>query len=227
MKRYIFILLLFTSIHGFSQLLENKSNLYLTYQNGHILGAEKFNNNGIIAPSYFSNFEHANGFSIKNTFKVFPYFSAGFSVALMDIKGWHNDEFIGYENSTLTTYDIKPIIQFHNRFQSSGLFNRLKIYGELSPNIGVSKLFIVNNMVEITGAENTIEDGIKSIKPYYGVQAGIGSEYALSNKFGISFDISIQRNFITHSLFIDNKYTLFGVNIGVFFNLAKFKRFKY
>jgi len=227
MNRLILIVVLCLSINGYAQLLENKTNLSLSYQRALFMGGEMFNSKGTIAPSFYSNFKQANGLVVKETQKISDHISVGVSVGLLSASGWQSRNYASYDGSKSTTMSFQPVFQYHTKFAKSGLYNRLKWYGELSPVLGWSTLDISNHMFEIVGDKNPLNQVVNSNKLSYGVQVGVGGEYALTNKLGLLLNLSVQQSYIHSPMFIDNKYTLSSINIGMYYNLSKIKRFNY
>lgn len=227
MRKIIIICLLCVwGIEAYSQLLEDRANFYIGYQTAIFSGNELFNDHGTISPAFYSNLTSTDGFNIKYTLHVSPYFSTGFKVGLLNATDWESKNYSSYNNSTSTTFDLQPLIQIHNRFQKNGLYNRLKLYGEISPLIGLSLINMANNIFEINGS-GVNNKRLSSKNLIYGLNAGVGSEYAFTNKTGIFVDFSVQKILTNSPLFLDNRYTLLGFNAGIRINISKVKRFNY
>ena len=227
MKKIILICLLaILGIKAYSQLLEDKTNVYMSYQRALFLGNELFNDQGTISPSFYSNLTSNNGFNFKHLIKISPNFSTGYKFGFLAAMNWQSDKYKSYDDSKSTTINFQPVIQIHNKFQENGLYNRLKFYGELSPLIGLSMVNVKNNLFDISGpGVNT--DTFKSNDLVFGIETGIGCEYALTNKMGAFANLSVQECFISSPLFIDSRYTLLGLNVGVRVNISKVKRYNY
>lgn len=227
MKKIIIICLLCAlGIKGYSQLLEDKANFYIGYQTGIFSGNELFNDNGTISPAFYSNLTSNNGLNIKYVLNVSSYFSTGFKVELLNATDWESKNYSSYNNSTSITFNLQPLIQIHNRFQKNGLYNRLKLYGEISPVIGLSLVNMDNNIFDINGS-GVDNKRLSSKNLIWGLSAGVGSEYAFTNKTGVFLDFSVQEILINSPLFLDNRYTLLGFNAGIRINISKVKRFNY
>ncbi|MDD2797443.1 MAG: hypothetical protein PHV20_02510 [Bacteroidales bacterium] len=213
-------------INAHSQMLEDKNNLYLGYQNGFYLGDALFNNQGTSAPSFYSNFTLNNGLEVKNLYNLTPLVSAGLKFGFLNSTNWQCRNYESYNGSKSSTINLQPVIQLHTKFQKNGLYNRVKIFGEISPIIGYSMLKIRNNIFDIIGYKWNY-DNFNRTDLIYGLEVGVGCEYSFSNKIGAFVNISRQECFVSTPLFLDNRYTFLGLNIGVRLNISKVKRFKY
>jgi hypothetical protein len=227
MKKIIIICILsIFGVKGFSQLFEDRNNFYIGYQSSIYLGNGLFNDHGTISPSFYSNLTSNNGLVIKDIFKLSPIFCAGFKLGFLMSANWQSNNYVSYNGSKSTTINLQPVIQIHSKFRESGLYNRMKLYGELSPVIGFSMVSIKNNLFDISSSEEN-NDTFISNDLIYGLEAGVGCEYAFTNKTGAFINLSVQEGFINTPLFLDNRYTLLGLNVGVRINLSKVKRFNY
>ena len=227
MKKIIFIFLLSVlCMSGYSQLFEDKTNFYISYERGLFLGNELFNDHGTISPSFYSNLTSNNGLMVKDIFNLSPLFSAGIKLGFLTSTDWKSNKYISYNGSKSAIINFQPVIQIHNKFQKNGLYNRLKVYGEVSPVIGFSMISIKNNLFDISDTKLD-NDTFSSNDLIFGLEAGVGCEYAFTNKTGAFINMSVQEGFINTPYFLDNRYTLLGLNVGVRINISKVKRFNY
>jgi len=227
MKKITFIFLLSVlCMRGYSQLFEDKTNFYISYERGLFLGNELFNDHGTISPSFYSNLTSNNGLMVKDIFNLSPLFSAGIKLGFLTSTDWKSNKYISYNGSKSAIINFQPVIQIHNKFQKNGLYNRLKVYGEVSPVIGFSMISIKNNLFDISDTKLD-NDTFSSNDLIFGLEAGVGCEYAFTNKTGAFINMSVQEGFINTPYFLDNRYTLLGLNVGVRINISKVKRFNY
>src|SRR5665647_833184 len=227
MKRILLIsILCVLGIKSYSQLLEDKTNFYIAYQRGLFLGSELFNNNGTISPSFYSNLRSNNGLTFKYLSNLSPSLGVGLKLGFLSSTHWQSGNYRSYNGSSSATITLQPVFQIRTKFNESGLYNRLKLYGELSPVIGFSMLSIQNNLFDITGSDEN-NDTFSSNNLTFGVEAGVGCEYAFTNRTGAFINMSVQEGFIKTPFFIDNRYTLLSFNVGVRINILKVKRFNY
>jgi hypothetical protein len=230
MKRILLIsLIIFFRINGFGQFLDNKASLYLGYETGFNLGNELFNNQGTSAPSFYSNFKSLNGLNFKGIFfKLSDHISTGLSTNFIYNTDWRSRHYTSFLNSNEISFSFKPVIQYHTMYSEKGIYNRLKLYGELSPVIGYSMASLTNiNFVFISETDLNNSQLLKSNSIFYGLNLGGGAEYKLSNSFGIFANLSIQESFNESHIFIDNRKTALTFSIGTAICLSKGKRFNY
>jgi hypothetical protein len=227
MKKIILIgILCIFGIHGYSQLLEDKTNIYISYQTGLYLGNELFNDHGTIAPSFYTNLSSNNGLNVNYISNFSKYLSSGFKVGVLISTNWQNKSYTSYNDSRSATINFQPVIQIHSEFQKNGLYNRLKLYAEISPVIGFTMVGIKSNLFDISSSDENI-DTFTSNNLMYGLEAGIGGEYSFTNKTGAFINLSMQEGFVHSPLFVDSRYTLLGFSVGIRINISKVKRFNY
>ena len=228
MKRILLIsLIIFSQLNVFGQFLENSTSLLVGYETGLNLGNELFNNHGTLAPSFYSNFNSLNGLNIKGIFKLSGHISTGLSTSFLYNSDWKSMHYTSYLNSNEMSFSLKPVIQYHTIYSEKGIYNRLKLYGELSPVLGYSMANLTNSNFVVISETDLNSQLLKSNNIFYGLSLGGGAEYKLSNKFGIFANVSIQESFVTSHIFIDNSKTALILSIGTVISLSKGKRYNY
>jgi len=227
MKKYILIIIICVAgLKIYGQLLENKTNLYFGYQTGLFAGNEMFDYRGTISPSFYSNLTQNNGLFIKSIIRISSNTGAGFKLGALRSSGWQNNSYVTYNNSESTIVSLNPVFRINTGFMRTGLYNRLKLFGEISPFIAWSALNIKNNVFFINNSDTEVRRFIiTDLIP--GIEAEVGCEYAFSNNTGVFLSLSVQEGFVKSPVFLDNNYTFLGINIGVYLNIAKVKRFNY
>lgn len=227
MKKIIFISVFYIlGLNVYSQLFEYKTNFSFGYSSGMFAGNELFNNEGTISPAFYSNLTSNNGIVVKYIFNPTPIFGLGLKLKVLNSTNWQSENYVSYDGSESNIINVQPVFQIHNKFSETGIFNRLKLYGEISPVIAYSTLHVKNNLFDIRGYEINSDVFIEK-KIIYGLEAGVGCEYAFTNKTGAFLDVSVQEGFVDSPLFLDNRYTFIGLNLGVRINITKVKRFNY
>lgn len=227
MKKIMIICALYVlCIKGYGQLLEDNTSFYIGYQKGIYLGSELFNDQGTISPSFYSNLKSNYGFMAKETIKLSPIFDTGAKIVFSNSTNWRSDNYTSYRNSKSSTITLQPVFQIHNAFKKSGIYNRLKILGEVSPLLGYSAINMQNNLFDISGVRPDM-NRLSSYNLIYGIEAGVGCEYSFTNALGAFVNLSVQETFIDSPLLIDTSYTLMGLNLGLRLNITKVKRFNY
>lgn len=218
------LMLLCLEVNG--QLFSDRSNLFAGFQTGVFAGGELFNHQGTVAPSFYSNFSHNYGYVLKQSVVLSPCYSAGLKVTMLYSENWQSDRYSSYKGAESKILAVLPTLEVHNKFSHYGLFNRLKLYADIAPVFGWSNTSIKSDIFYIKGNVEVNEVFIHD-HFFVGVNAGIGSEFAFTNSFGVFVDLSVQEAFFRHPFFVDNRYTLFAANFGVRINLIKHKRFIY
>jgi len=228
MKRIILIsLIVFLQVNVFGQLLDNRANFQIGYETGINLGKELFNNQGIMAPSFYSNFKSLNGITFKGILKLSEHISTGLSTSILYNSDWESQHYSSYIKSNEKSISIKPVFQYHTAFKDKNIFNRLKLYGEVSPVIGFSAVSLAYSNFDVIGAADLKSQLLKSNNIYYGLSLGGGAEYKITNRIGVFANLSIQEHLIESPIYIDNRRSALTLSIGTVLSLAKYKRFNY
>jgi len=228
MKRILLIsiiILLRTTIFG--QFLDNRTSLQLGYETGINLGNELFNNQGILAPSFYSNFKSLNGINVKGITKLSDYISTGVSTSFLYNSVWESNHYSSYLQSNEMSISLMPVFQYHTKFSEKGIYNRLKLYVEISPVIGYSMASLQNSNFDIISETDLSNQLLTSNNIYVGLSLGGGGEFKFSNSIGIFANLSIQENFVQSPIYIDNRKGDLLLRIGTVFSLSKVKRFNY
>ena len=228
MKRILIIvsvLLITPSVFG--QLIDKKLNIYAAYNIGNFSGEEMSNNNGFIFPKLYSNMSELNGYSLKANYKILPLFSIGLEGGEMRGTNWSSENNDLYNGAEVRLKSISPVFQIHTRFNETGIFNRLKLFGEVSPVFGQSKLQLKNSIFEINSVDGIDMKLLESIDNYFGVKGCIGIEYAFSKGAGFMMSYSAQKNYISSAFYNDADFVFGQISIGLYFRLLYNKRYTY
>lgn len=229
-KKNLFILLLFTIWFlnsSFAQLTEKNLNIYISYNIGNSLGKEMSNDNGFIYPYLYSNMSKLNGYSFKATYKIHTLFRAGLEGGELRGTNWSAENNILYEGAKVNLKSISPVFQIHTRYNETGLYNRLKIYGEVAPVFGQSKLQLQKPIFEMDNSNESEMKFLETIDNYLGIKGGVGVEFAFSKDAGINLSYSVQQNFISSALYNDEDFLYGQLSIGLYFRLFYDKRYAY
>lgn len=201
-----------------AQVVDSKMKLFLGYGVGNYLGDQLFNDQGTIAPSFYRNLENVNAINVGISYKLLSNYSVVFSVDNQRYSSWLSDIHTSYTNSSIKAIHFCPAIQYHTAYTERGLFNQLKLYGHLSP---VFSFSTINYPIRPTD----FDAGVEFRELNYGVRATLGAEYALTNKIGVFANASIQQSFVNSQLYIDTRYLLTKVNIGLALTISWPKSF--
>jgi opacity protein-like surface antigen len=210
-----------------SQLINKKLNIHVNYNIGDFMGKDFSNDNGFVYPYLYSNMTKLNGYSFKATCKIHSLFSAGLEGGEMTGTNWSAENNILYEGAKVNLKSISPVFQIHTRYNETGLYNRLKIYGEVAPVFGQSKLQLQKPIFEINSSSESENLFLESVDSYFGIKGGAGVEFAFSKEAGINLSYSVQQNFISSAFYNDEDFLHSQLSIGLYFRLFYDKRFAY
>lgn len=222
------VLLIFLGIIYFNlsgQILENKLNIYLGYEIGQFPGKAFVNDANFISPSLFSNYKDVSGISFKGMIRSCQYISPGISLNYMRASNWETTQYEDYKDSKFSIFSFSPVIQIHNKYSESGFSNRFRIFVEFGPTIGITKLFLKYPIFYIENENDAVEGPLKRSDFFYGLKAGFGMELILNQAFGIYFENSVNRNWVSSKLYNDRHFTGFHLGLGLIVRLRKDKRF--
>jgi hypothetical protein len=226
MRRIILIaILLFLSHSGHAQLLDNKINMYIGYNTGAFLGKESVNKGSFIFPSLYSNFHDLMILSFKTIVKGNQYYSFGVGFNNLYASGWETDKSQIYNNSMIKQYSLSPIIQIHNKYEETGIFNRITGFFEIAPTIGLSNLTLEYPLFDIQDQNGNISQPMSSYDIFYGIKCDVGFNLAITRAFGIYFAYSIQHNWINSKLYNDNQFSSSQLGLGLVIRFEKDKRY--
>lgn len=219
MKQVILsIIFIFYSLYSVAQLFETKSNFLIGYNAGGFVGKQLFNSQGTIAPSYYSAIDTFKGLTLGVAYKLSTHFSTGILVDYSYSSKWKSPQYTTYDSSLIQSFHFCPVIQYHTAYNEFGLWNRFKMYANLSPVVSYSRVVLPIALRETTSFLYINEMS-------YGARFTVGAEYALSNQVGVFLNTSLQQSFVKSQLYIDSNYLLQNVNIGLCFTLLKSKTF--
>jgi len=227
-KTTILIINLLLSFIVHAQLIDNKLNIYLSYSVGSFWGSETINEDNYITPSLYSNYNNLSGFSLKGLVNAKDILSFGANFDYQSANNWNSSNYVDYENSEVQLYSITPLARIHNKFKEKGLFNRLKIYGELGPTIGISSLSLSQSLYNIrTDDNNDFSHPMKDGNIFLGLKGAVGFEYSFTQSFGCFLSYSYNLNWISSKFYNDKNLKSSIINVGLVVKLKKNKYFYY
>lgn len=229
-KQLITILIFFIYNCSFinAQLIDNNLNFYFGYRNNSILGGKFTNENGFISPSLYSNMDKSNSYSIKGIYKYKNKLSLGLGIEFNTINNWNLKNYDNYNNSKVNNFSINPIIQMHTSNHERGIFNRLKLYIQISPIIGISSLTLNNPYLEFQS--NTIpyiNIPSSSTDLFGGFEFSGGFEFILTSGIGIFCNYGYKNCWIRSDFYNDKRFSNTFIEGGLFLRLNKNKHFYY
>lgn len=234
MRKIVLIAItLFLSYFSHAQLLDNKINIYIGYNQGAFHGKEMVNEGSFISPSLYPNYNDLTELSFKALVKRNKFYSLGLGFnnlnasAWNTTSGWNMVSFRIYNNSKIKQYSLTPTIQIHNKFAKTGVFNRIKLFFEIAPTIGLSELTLVYPLFDIQNQNEIVSQPMNSRDIFYGIESNVGFELSITRTFGLFFSYSIQQNWVKSKLYNDNKFFCSNIGLGLVIRLIQNKRFYY
>lgn len=230
MKRLVIIIGIFFLILNalYSQLLNNKLTIRAGYSAGFFLGNSAINDENMDFPSVYSNYNGLNnGLSVNAVYNYKPFYSIGIGIDYLIANNWENSEYDYYADSKLKLYSLSPVFQFHNKFNDIGIFNKLKLYIELAPSMGISSLKLSEPLFDVQGENDTVYQVMNSNDFFYGIKAGAGVDLSLNQFLGIFLNYSYQFSWVSSDLYLDKHFSNSTITLGLFIRLRKEKLYFY
>jgi hypothetical protein len=153
--------------------------------------------------------------------------SAGMAVEQLQASDWEQKDNSDYANSSIGLYSLSTVIQIHNPYKEAGFSNRFKIFGEIAPLAGLTKLSLNNPLFDIRSNEYIVKQPLKSNDFFYGIKGTLGVEFAINQFAGICCSYSFSYNPTSSRLYSDNRFYATQLQMGVFVKLIKDKKFFY
>lgn len=226
-KIFLTIILAFNAMVVLSQLTDNRVNVLIGCRTGIFTGQEFARDGSFISPSLFSNQGNLTGISIKTVIGLNDYFSIGAGAGWSGASGWSSSGSSLYDGSRLNLYTLYPLIQIHSGFRETGIMNRVSIFAEVGPSLGIAELILENPLFEIQGEPGTVDPVMSSTDPFYGLRVATGMELSITRTFGVWFTGSFNKNMIKSVLSSDESFSYLDIGLGLIVRLAKDKRFYY
>jgi Outer membrane protein beta-barrel domain len=224
---FVIILFCFQFKNSEAQFIDNKIYIYAGYLNSNFEGKEVIEENSFMFPSFYSNLNKTYGFSAKATYSFHKYISIGLGFENLNGSNWEYEGFEEYANATTNIFSISPIIQFHNDFKFSGIFNKLRFTFELSPTIGWSSLSLQNQIITVQTTSDSIIHPTQSNNQFFGLNGALGVEYSFNQSYGIFANYSYHYNWIEATLYNDSHFSFTQLNFGLIIRFKKDKRYLY
>ncbi len=232
MKNRIFLLITIVCflcrIHiSKAQLIDNKINVYASYNTGIFHGKGQVYNGNFIFPSFYNNLDNIKGLSMKFLFNKSPHLSYGIKVSRNEASDWNygNDNFYSDSKAEMKTLAIP--IQFHNKLSKYKLNSHFRFYAEIAPLIGISSFSSTSELFLVQKSGIDIISPTASDDFYFGLNGSTGIEYAFSQSIGMFISYSLEYNRIKSSLYNDNNFSVSQFNAGIIVKLLKDKKFQY
>jgi len=231
MKRISLVLFLipFSISSIYAQVLDNKLNVVFSGGISNIYGKPVINERNYIMPSLFVNYENVNNRRFKIEYKLNSVIDLCLKLENIRCTNWQFDTGDAYfKNSKTKIFFVSPAIQLHNKFKEKGIFNRLKLYLELSPLFGISKLTLTKPVFDISSTSGIEYSPILENSRFInGAEVTAGMKMTITSSIGLYTAFSYSYNHVNSLFFSDNRFTCTSINFGCFVKLFNNKHFYY
>jgi len=224
---FLTIILSVNAIVALPQLTDNRLNVFIGCRTGIFNGQEFVQDGSFISPSLFSNQRYLTGISFKTLIKLNNYISIGAGADQSNAMGWSSASSSMYDESRLKLFSLFPVVQVHSAFRETGMMNRIRIFAEVAPSLGIVELTLTNPLFEIQSDPGTVTTLLSSRDTYYGVRVAAGLELSVTRIFGVWFSGSFNKNLVKSVLYNDDSFSYLDIGMGLIVRLANDKRFYY
>ena len=212
---------------GYSQLIDNKLNIYFGYSTASFSGQKVLNESGFISPSLFPNYQSAAGESIKALMNLNRYCSVGLGLDVLSATRWENQLYNDYAGSTISLYTFSPTINIHTKFKGTGIANRFRLFAELAPSVGQSNIKLSKSIFDLQTQGGKTYPPTTGNDIYFGAKVSSGMEAAINQFVGVFCAFSMQQDFINSKFYNDNHFFCTKMDFGLFLKFKKEKRYFY
>lgn len=212
---------------GYSQLIDNKINIYFGFNKASFTGQKVLNENGFISTSLFPNYHNITGNSIKALMNLNRYCSIGMGFDMLSATRWENQPYSDYVGSSASLISISPTFNIHTKFKSKGIANRIKVFAEIAPSIGQSNLKLSKSIFDLQTQISRSYPPTKSNDIFIGAKWSAGMELAIHQFVGVYYTFSMQQDFINSKLYNDKRFLRTQMDFGLFLRFKKEKRYFY
>jgi hypothetical protein len=209
-----------------AQLLENKLTVYASVSSISKYGDPYVNNNGLITPSLFSNFNQNLGIQFTGTYKLKPWLAPGVFFNLSNSENWLLDESFFYSNASSDFVFVAPVIRLSSPRASTGFLNRFSGFAELAAGAGQARIELIRPIMTVGNGSN-IQLPMTESATYWGMIARIGARFDINHLGGLHISYSLHRNRIDGVLFNDGTLNSSQFEVGIHFRFLENKRFYY
>lgn len=210
-----------------AQLIGNDITICSGYFRGLFQGNKSIIENDFIYPSLYANFKNLDGISLKVLYNYDKYFSFGISLSHLRAINWKLPDSMLYQESKVNLRSLSPVVQIHTKLNETGAFNKIRLFLEVAPTIGISKLSLSNPLFEIREGNASISQPTGSNDMYFGLRGSLGAEVSLTQAVGLFLDCSYGYYRVSSKLYSDTHFANYGLEAGVVIKLKKNKRYFY
>ena len=213
--------------NGYAQLIDNRVNFYFGVTSANFSGDKALQEGSFISASLYPNYHTATGKSIKAFIDLNPLISVGVGFDLLYATDWNNLPYTDYTGSSTTVYTVSPTIQFHTRFKNAGISNRVKVFAQIAPAIGQSKINLTTPLFAVQPQDGSRLSVTQSSDIFYGIKGSTGLEVAINQYSGVYFSYSFQKNVASSKFYNDKQFSFTQMDFGIFLRFKRDKRYFY
>jgi hypothetical protein len=210
-----------------AQIIDSKVKVSVLYQTGMPLKKETNNNQGLITPSLFGNLDGWSGLQAKALYQLNSFTSVGIGYTNLSSGTWSHEKYSDYSGATLAQNIISPAIQIRSPWKETGILNRLTVFCEVAPLLGITSISLLNPLFEVYQGGQLVDPILGSNDFLYGISAGLGAEYAIHRRFGLTISYSFDYTRVNSVLYNDNGFAMHSLKAGLFFRFLHDKRYFY
>jgi hypothetical protein len=212
---------------SYAQWIGNKLNLYAGYEIGNFHGPDLVTSGPVKFPSLFSNLKELSGYSVGGTYQLGDYFSLGIAVERLTGSGWELAHQHTYYGSKVNLTSVSPSLRIHSRVEREGLFNRIKLFAEISPVLGSARLILPDSLYAVVIDGTVLPIPKTGLNNFRGLAGKIGFDFDITQGVGFHMDYGIHYHWIQSPLYMDQHFSYLLANIGLYLRLGKERRYYY
>ena len=210
-----------------AQLISNKLKIYAGYGAGGFQGDKSTIENNFIYPSLYANYTKLDGISLKVLYNFKTHFSFGITYSNMHASTWEYPDSNYYHGSEVIMHSLSADIQMHTKLAETGIWNRVRLFLEISPTAGISKLSLTNPLFDIQAGNNPVAQPDGSSDNYFGFRGNLGAEVFFNQMLGGFIDYSYGYYSVSSNLYNDNHFASHILEAGIVVKLLKNQRYFY
>jgi hypothetical protein len=210
-----------------AQFISNKINIYTGFNTGRFQGDHSINDNDFIYPSLYANFKKLDGFSLKVLYNFKKHLSFGITYSQIKASNWEFPDSMYYQRSEVTLQSLSADIRMHTKLAEAGIWNRVRIFLEISPTIGISNLLLTNPLFDIQEGINMVAQPDGSSDKYFGIRGNLGAEVFFNQILGGFIDYSLGVYSVSSDLYNDIHFASHIIDAGIVVKFMKNKRYYY
>lgn len=210
-----------------AQFISNRINFYAGYGAGGFQGDKSVKENNFIYPSLYANYNKLDGMSLKVLYNYKRHFSFGITYSHLQASNWEYPDSMYYQGSEVIIQSMSADIQMHTKLAETGIWNRVRLFLEISPTAGISKLSLTSPLFDIQEGNSPVAQPDGNNDKYFGIRGNLGSEVFFNQMIGVFIDYSYGFYSVSSKLYSDNLFASQILEAGIVVKLIKNQRYFY